>query len=107
MNIVTDQSLPKIFAFTRYRVTEIVVTNASAPLAATLKTLAVRNSTGGIGTALVVAQNLTALITPDNMIVCTLASSDYRNDPAMYALLSAGTGVAATADIYINGYAIN
>lgn len=107
MNSVADQPLLKTCVFTRYRITEIVVTNASATLASQAKTLAIRTAISGGGTAIVTAQNLTALLTVDNMIVCTIANSDIRNDAALYALLSAGTGVAATADIYINGYAFS
>ena len=107
MNSVADQAFVKQFGFTQYRITGIWITNASATLAATLKTLAVRTATGGGGTAIVNAQNLTALITSANMLVCTLLNSDVRSDAALYALLSAGTGVAATCDIYIDGIALS
>ncbi len=106
-NSTSDQILTKLFPFTTYRITEIVVRQPGSSLATILKTLAIRTATGGGGTAIVVAQNLTGLTTTAGMITCTLATSDIRTDANLYALLSAGTGVATTASIDVNGYAFN
>ncbi len=107
LNSTADQAFSKLFSFTRYRITEIVVANASTNLAAMVGTLAVRTATGGGGTAIVAAQNLTALTGADLMILCVIANGDYRNTATLYAVLSAGLGIAGACDIYINGYAIS
>lgn len=107
LNTTSDQILTPTFTFTKYRITEIVVREPQSSLATILKTLAIRTATGGGGTAIVVAQNLTALTTALTMITCTLATADIRTDANLYALLSAGTGIATTASIDINGYAFN
>lgn len=106
LNSVADQAFTKAFVFNQYRIREIWMVNASASQATTLKTIAIRTATGGGGTALVNAQNITALVLPENMLSCTILNSDLRNTATLYARLSAGTGVAGTADIYIDGMAL-
>jgi hypothetical protein len=102
----TDQVFIPTFGFTSYRITEIWLTNASATLAAMAGTLAIRTATAGGGTAIVSAQNLQGLVTPQNMIVCTITNSDIRSTNPLYARLSAALGSAATCDVYINGIAL-
>lgn len=102
-----DQTLVPLFGFARYRMQEVIVTNASTTLAALTGTLAVRTATGGGGTAIVVAQNLQALLTTANMIVCTASNSDFRTEVPLYARISTALGATGTADIYVMGTAFS
>lgn len=104
-NITTDQALTKAFPFTLFRITEIMLTNASASLALLTKTLDIRDATGGGGNAIVSNQVLTTATTSASNVGCSLSTTNNLSVSALYARLSAsGTGVAATADLYILGY---
>lgn len=106
MNSTADQPWTAQFAFSQYRITEIWASNASVSLAALTKTMAVRTAAAGGGAAIVTAQGLSGLVTSANQVICTLALSDLRTDAVLYTLMSAGTGVVGTCDLYCYGEAI-
>lgn len=105
LNSAADQTFAPLFGFGRYRIEQVVVTNPSATLAAMTQTLGIFTATGGGGVVIVTAQNLQALVVPDNMIVCTVANPDIRSEVPLYARMSAALGTPGTVDIYIMGTA--
>jgi hypothetical protein len=105
MNVTTDNVIPIApgNAGQTYRITEIIVTNASISLTTAAGGVYTAASKGG--TAVVAAgQVYSALTTSSKVLALTIAVTDKRTEDPLYLNLTTGQGAAATADVYIVGY---
>lgn len=103
-NAVTDQAIT--INSTKYRVAEILVTNASVNM--TTAQGGVYNAVGKPGGGVLVgaAQAYTALTAASKFLALTLAGvavTDIQTAGFLYLSLSIAQGVAATADVYVYG----
>lgn len=105
MNTTADQALAQTFAFTNHIIDRILVLNASLSLTLAAGGFYTAASKGG--TAIVAAgQVYTALTAATKILPCTIANTDLRTNTTMFFALTTGQGGAATADIYVFGYAL-
>lgn len=104
MNSVADQAIA--IGASSYVIEKIIVTNGSASL--TLAAGGVYTATSKGGTAVVAAGQLySALTTAVKVLNLTLANTDLRSEAVLYLALTVAQGTAATADVYIVGYALS
>ncbi len=105
MNVTTDQSLVAAFGITSYYIDRILVTNASTSLTLAAGGLYTAASKGG--TAIVAAGQLYSGLTGSTVTLNpTLASTTLRTATPILSLTTAQGG-AATADLYVFGYALS
>ena len=103
MNITTDQQIG--IGPTRYIIQAIIVENASISL--TTAAGGVYTAAAKGGTAVVAAgQVYSALTAATKNLTLTLANSDTRTAQPLFFSLTTAQGAAATADIYVFGYAL-
>lgn len=106
MNSTADQALAKAFPFTAFTITQIIVTNASASLTTAVGGIYTAAAKGG--TAVVsAAQAYAALNTTTKVLNPTIQSGggDLLSVAALYLSLTTAQGSAATADVYVVGFA--
>lgn len=100
MNSTSDQAIPINSA--AYRVTKIVVANASLNL--TTAAGGVYPTTAKGGTAIVAAAQIyTALSSGTKLLDLTIANADKQTAANLYLSLTTAQGSAATADIFVFG----
>lgn len=109
LNVTTDQTIPIVNA-SKYVITKIVITNASANLSAGSTAGGVYPSASKAGTAIVAnSQTYTALSASTKFASLTLASvttTDVYTSANIYFSLTTAFGSACTADIYVYGYVL-
>lgn len=85
-----------------YRVSKVLVTNASANLSGGSLQYGVFTSTGGSGTVVANGVNsATSLTAATKVILPTVAQTDVTNASTIYFRVGTANGSAATADVYV------
>ena len=104
LNITTDQIIP-IINTSKYVIRSIIVTNASATLAASIAAGGVYTAASKGGGAVVAAAqvytSLTSAAVATNLTIAIGAIA--RTEAALYLSLTTAHGSAATIDIYVFG----
>lgn len=101
MGVAGDTALPTI-ATSRYSVTAVIVTNASASLAQAYGGLYTAPAAGG--TCIVANAALSGATTAAKVVSQTVASTDAATVLNLYYKTGTANTAAATADIYVYGY---
>lgn len=108
MQLTTDQAMLKIFAGTKYRVTDIIAIRASGG-ASVACAGGIYDAASKGGNALVAtAQSWVALATGVNVVptIAAVAATTVL-DPTLYVSLTTGSTAACTADIFVYGYSVD
>jgi hypothetical protein len=104
MNAVADTVIPMINTGS-YSVAYVLVTNASASLAQAHGGLF--TAPAGGGTAIVSDAALSGATTAAKVVSMTVASTDNPSVPNLYFRVGTVNTAAATADVYVYGYAFD
>lgn len=109
LNVTTDQTI-NIYNASKYVISKIVVTNASANLSAGSTAGGFYPSASKGGTAIVantqVYTALSASTKYQNLTLAAVAGTDVYTGSAIYFSLTTAFGSACTADIYVYGYVL-
>ena len=89
-----------------YVVTDMIVTNASVTLAGSSMTIGAYGAAAAGGEVIVTPATATALTAASKFVKRTIAQDDIVTGGTVYVRVAVAHGSAATADVYLYGYAI-
>lgn len=106
LNVTTDQAMLQSFTFATYTIEKIIVTSLTGTV--TLAAGGFYTGAGKSGITLVAAgQAYSGLTGATSVVNPTLASSALQLSQTLYFSLSVANGSAATANIFITGFALS
>jgi hypothetical protein len=102
LNSTADQALTPAFAFTDYIVTDLVLSNVSTTLAASLATVGIYTGASGGGTTVVTAGLVQGLTSAAKTLGLTVLNGRLTS-ATLNAKLGVAHGSAATCDVHVIG----
>lgn len=105
LNSTADQALTAPFVFTDYLITDVILSNVSTTLAASLATVGIYTGASAGGTTIVTAALVTGLTGAAKTLPMTLLNGRITGS-TLFARLGVAHGTAATCDIHVIGVAL-
>lgn len=106
LNSVADTTITVPNGARKYVITDMIVTNASVTLAGSSMTIGAYSAASAGGEVIVTPATATGLTAASKFVKRTIAQDDTVTSGTVYVRVAVVHGSAATADVYLYGYAI-